>query len=327
MQSLSACRAPTPEPRGLNTYATLSFAINIHCLCANHCTALFEPRMPPHPPAPCPPLCLATTPGARPDTRARNRVVLYELSAQLEKAAAKRQRRQGEQPEQEQRPPSSTAQRRKGADAEAQQQAQQQADQQQAPAPAPASGKKGKKRRQQEEGGVAEAATPLQERQEQRQQQAAAAAPDSQASPAAAPALPPPSSSKKKAGKKSRLAPADVAAAAQAEDHEAVSAREQELLAAAVAAVTGGGASGFGTPIASASAKKKAVRFSLKRNLVNVIGQPPKPAEVRTPPTSKPKGSALKKESAFEGPASAPERLLTRAGGSFLGWPCGWAGW
>ncbi|KAI8113586.1 hypothetical protein M9435_003584 [Picochlorum sp. BPE23] len=40
--------------------------------------------------------------------------------------------------------------------------------------------------------------------------------------------------------------------------------------------------------------RRKSVRFSLKKNLVRRIGQPPFPENVRTPPTSKPKGSALK---------------------------------
>lgn len=86
---------------------------------------------------------------------------------------------------------------------------------------------------------------------------------------------------------------------------------EQELLAAAVARVVA--AEGDALDV-DGSPSKKTVRFSLKRNLVNVIGQPPKPADVRTPPTSKPKGPALKRRSLLSGPASAPERMLTRAG-------------
>ena len=46
-------------------------------------------------------------------------------------------------------------------------------------------------------------------------------------------------------------------------------------------------------------AKSKSVRFGLKRNLVNYIGQPPLPEDVRTPPNCKPKGSALKQKSKF----------------------------
>lgn len=263
-----------------------------------------------HPPRPLHhPAHLCT--GAKPETRARNRTVLYELSEALEKSAAKKQRRQGQQPEQEARP-----QRRKGSEAEPARQPQQPAPQQVQPpakqqqqqqaeeAPPPASGKKGKKRRQTEGGGGAPTGTPLQERPQRQQQQAAAAAAE-----AATPAAPAPGSAKKQ-GKMSRLRPgaADSTPAAAAGAPHEISAQEQQLLAAAVAAVTGGGTPGA----ASASARKKAVRFSLKRNLVNVIGQPPKPAEVRTPPTAKPKGSALKKESAFGG--SAPERLLTRTG-------------
>lgn len=57
-----------------------------------------------------------------------------------------------------------------------------------------------------------------------------------------------------------------------------------------------------GTPLAvvpegDTAARRKSVRFSLKRNLVMTIGQPPLPADVRTPPTSKPKGPALKRSS------------------------------
>lgn len=43
--------------------------------------------------------------------------------------------------------------------------------------------------------------------------------------------------------------------------------------------------------------RRKSVRFSLKKNLVRRIGEPPFPEDVRTPPTSKPKGSALKRTS------------------------------
>jgi len=43
--------------------------------------------------------------------------------------------------------------------------------------------------------------------------------------------------------------------------------------------------------------RRKSVRFSLKKNLVRRIGEPPFPEDVRTPPTSKPKGSALKQTS------------------------------
>jgi hypothetical protein len=56
------------------------------------------------------------------------------------------------------------------------------------------------------------------------------------------------------------------------------------------------------------SPSKKNVRFSLKRNLVMTIGQPPAPADVRTPPSSKPKGPALKKVSTL-GQVSPPMRL------------------
>lgn len=52
---------------------------------------------------------------------------------------------------------------------------------------------------------------------------------------------------------------------------------------------------------------KKNVRFALRRNLVMTIGQPPLPEDVRTPPTSRPKGSALK--AGAPAPSTAPGRL------------------
>ncbi|RMZ56872.1 hypothetical protein APUTEX25_002961, partial [Auxenochlorella protothecoides] len=58
---------------------------------------------------------------------------------------------------------------------------------------------------------------------------------------------------------------------------------------------------------------KKNVRFSLRRNLVMTIGEPPAPSEVRTPPSSKPKGPALKKASSL---GSAPGRLTGKSGGA-----------
>jgi hypothetical protein len=64
-------------------------------------------------------------------------------------------------------------------------------------------------------------------------------------------------------------------------------------------------ADGEGTPLPS---PKKNVRFHLKNNLVMTIGEPPAPADVRTPPSSKPKGPALKKESTLGG-----SRMGTRA--------------
>lgn len=41
-------------------------------------------------------------------------------------------------------------------------------------------------------------------------------------------------------------------------------------------------------------ATRKSVRINLKKNLVRTIGEKPYPEDVRTPPTSKPRGSALK---------------------------------
>lgn len=74
-----------------------------------------------------------------------------------------------------------------------------------------------------------------------------------------------------------------------------------------------------GLPSAPGSSPgKKSVRWQLKRNVVNVIGAPPKPQHVRTPPTARPKGPALKRLSTLGGldlyqTQSAPGRL-TRSG-------------
>lgn len=61
---------------------------------------------------------------------------------------------------------------------------------------------------------------------------------------------------------------------------------------------------------ASKEPRRKSVRFSLKRNLVMTIGQPPLPEDVRTPPTSKPKGSALKQVSTIQRPGPATKSNL-----------------
>lgn len=292
-------------------------------------TAVLRTSAADRPAPPCPPT------GARAETRARNREALYAASAELEKASAavaaataaggKQQRKQeqpaqrADQPEQQEQPQHDKRKSRKQQQAAQQQAAQQmqaaqqaqvqqvapmdaepapqnhaangRAQQQDAAAP-PSSSKKSKKRRQAEAEAQGAAASPL------------AVMPQTAGAPSGG--------GKKK--KKSGLGAGSVAQRAEDEQHVGrqqlrdVPAAEQELLAAALATVTGDGAA------AARSPSKKSVRFSLKRNLVNVIGQPPKPADVRTPPTAKPKGSALKKEGLIGGPASAPERLLTRAG-------------
>lgn len=58
--------------------------------------------------------------------------------------------------------------------------------------------------------------------------------------------------------------------------------------------------------------RRKSVRFSLKRNLIRTIGQPPYPEDIRTPPTSRPTGSALKKSEELSEPAR--KRSLTFEG-------------
>ena len=94
---------------------------------------------------------------------------------------------------------------------------------------------------------------------------------------------------------------------------------------------------GLGALDAAETRRRKSVRFSLKRNLVMTIGQPPLPEDIRTPPTSKPKGSALKvkvnmhrhastlgkpaavKKLLTEGPSSAPPKYNTYGNGSNKG--------
>lgn len=68
----------------------------------------------------------------------------------------------------------------------------------------------------------------------------------------------------------------------------------------------------YSTPVGSPrpDTQRKSVRFSLKRNLVMTIGQPPLPEDVRTPPMAKPKGSALKQTGAL---AKNGTPLVTKA--------------
>lgn len=73
----------------------------------------------------------------------------------------------------------------------------------------------------------------------------------------------------------------------------------------------------------SQKTRRKSVRFSLKKNLVRRIGEPPFPENVRTPPTSKPKGSALKQKPlvsqnrkrmlSFSNAADEPNSLETKS--------------
>lgn len=257
--------------------------------------------------------------------RARNREALYAVSAALDKAAAQRRptRPVRQEPEWDPLPPpprkariSRKLTRKRQADRK--QQKQQQAAgpgdvtlqlaaplQLQPPAGAPAS---------QLEAGPA--SPPSEKKRKRRHGSTEQQAPAEPAQAADSAPLPPQSNG---------TAAAAAGAAGQVEPPEVRwrSHTLQELLAGAVAAVEARRAAAAqakqdeGTPGGGSDRsgrKKNRVRFSLRRNLVNVIGAEPKPADVRTPPSAKPKGSALKRMSAFGAPASAPERRLTRAG-------------
>ncbi|KAI3435489.1 hypothetical protein D9Q98_001555 [Chlorella vulgaris] len=263
--------------------------------------------------------------GAQEGVRARNREALYAVSAALDKAAAQRRptRPVRQEPEWDPLPPpprkariSRKLTRKRQADRK--QQKQQQAAgpgdvtlqlaaplQLQPPAGAPAS---------QLEAGPA--SPPSEKKRKRRHGSTEQQAPAEPAQAADSAPLPPQSNG---------TAAAAAGAAGQVEPPEVRwrSHTLQELLAGAVAAVEARRAAAAqakqdeGTPGGGSDRsgrKKNRVRFSLRRNLVNVIGAEPKPADVRTPPSAKPKGSALKRMSAFGAPASAPERRLTRAG-------------
>ena len=51
------------------------------------------------------------------------------------------------------------------------------------------------------------------------------------------------------------------------------------------------------------------VKFALKKNLYFAKGGPVPPPDVRTPPTAKPKGSALKKSSALAKAPQSPKSI------------------
>eukprot|EP00951_Prasinocladus_malaysianus_P040820 scaffold473952_cov46-Prasinocladus_malaysianus.AAC.1 len=58
---------------------------------------------------------------------------------------------------------------------------------------------------------------------------------------------------------------------------------------------------------------KKSVKFSMRSNLYFPFGGPVPDADVRTPPTARPKGPALKKTSAF-GATQTPHRFKKKSG-------------
>jgi hypothetical protein len=117
--------------------------------------------------------------------------------------------------------------------------------------------------------------------------------------------------------KKKRRVVDDVAATLRGPGTTLAGSSHAQAAMPATARVAAADAAGPGdvTPVGSPSAapraahksQPKSVRFGLKRNLINYIGEPPKPEEVRTPPTCKPKGSALKRSSLRNGAgAGAP---------------------
>ena len=137
------------------------------------------------------------------------------------------------------------------------------------------------------------------------------------AKPAAPAAASVPPSTEKPKAKKAKVkaaepetqAPAEVPAPAS--DPKSNKKKLKKQLRAVAAA---NGSAGDVTPVGSLAngagqeekSHRKSVRFRLKRNLVMTIGQPPLPEDVRTPPTSKPKGSALK----VKGPGVTRASLL-----------------
>jgi ribosomal RNA-processing protein 1 len=57
------------------------------------------------------------------------------------------------------------------------------------------------------------------------------------------------------------------------------------------------------------------VKFALKKNLYFTKGGPIPPADLRTPPTAQPKGSALKRRS-LQGPSALQPRSAPKSPGS-----------
>eukprot|EP00887_Chlorella_sp_A99_P001477 scaffold8.g1477.t1 len=254
------------------------------------------------------PACPVAALGALPETKARSREALYALSAALEKAASKAAKRPaaGEALEQPQARQHEQRQQEQPAAAAAEPVAA-------AVASAEHKQKKKKKRKAVDaaagEGAPAANGLPHPE-QPQPPSEQEQHAPQQGAAPAKDAPAPTPKPKKKAKG----LAPA--AAAAARRDAQRHQRQRPEAAAAAAGATPGAAVPGDVSPT------KKAVKFSLRKNLVMTIGQPPLPADVRTPPTSRPKGSALKKVSSVDGidlhqTRSAPERL-TRGGASRL---------
>jgi ribosomal RNA-processing protein 1 len=249
--------------------------------------------------------------GAAEGVRARNRQVLYSISKELERAACKRRKlaaaaaaadvEQQQQPASEQK-----SKKKKKLEAEQQQQEQQQhevAKEQQHEAPSTHKKKKKKQAQQDpvqelqlqpEQQPAANGVTPKSSKKqkkekqlEQQQQLQNGHTTPSTPVAAAAAATPQPSSSKKKR-KHGEATPAAAAAVT-------------PQPAAAAARMSGAGGH---------STSKKGVVIDLKKNIYFAHGAPVPPAGLRSPPNTKPKGSALKK-----GGGSVLGRL-SRHGGS-----------
>ncbi len=218
--------------------------------------------------------------GAAEGVRAANRELLYDASKAIEAAVAERAAAAAEAGGKSKQRPAAAAP---------------------APAPAPTAAAKPAAAVKPAAAAAAAAAEPPAAKPKKRKASDAAAAKGnghapSPAPPAAAAAEPDQPSSKKKQ-KKARKAAAVAALAAAAAAAPDERTPEPEAAAAA------------GRP--------KSVRFSLRRNIVNTIGNAPVPADVRTPPSSRPKGSALKKAAPGDaGPTATrlARRLAAAAG-------------
>ncbi|KAK9916211.1 hypothetical protein WJX75_000105 [Coccomyxa subellipsoidea] len=90
--------------------------------------------------------------------------------------------------------------------------------------------------------------------------------------------------------------------------------RQKKLAGLPTPVAAGPAGQGVSTPVSAPGAaarltesqRKKQVKFQMKNNLYFEKGGPVPPAEVRTPPTAKPKGSALKKTSSVASRPKSP---------------------
>uniref|UniRef100_A0A383VAX4 Uncharacterized protein n=1 Tax=Tetradesmus obliquus TaxID=3088 RepID=A0A383VAX4_TETOB len=244
--------------------------------------------------------------GAAEGVRSRNRQVLYSISKELERAAGKRRKLAAaaavadEEQQQQQQQPASEKKKKKRQQQDAEQQQQQLEVEQEQQHQTLSSKKKKKKQEQQEQQQPLQELQLQQEQQQQQQPPANGVTPKSKkkhkqqqeplqngqatvSTPVAAaaaaatetpqPAAKPSSSKKKRKHGEATPAAADVMTPPPA---------------AAAAAKTPGGAGLLSTA-------KKGVVIDLKKNIYFAHGAPVPPADLRSPPATKPKGSALKK--------------------------------